>query len=99
MTLELFQLSIVHIELSTPHFKIIPPLLGLPYFLKSPHPPTLPANWSSQVFHINKNATVKLSSINTIHVKEHNNVGFFIFKFFLKYMSGIIKHMLGNIHM
>ena len=28
-----------------------------------------------------------LSSINTIHVKQHN-VGFFVFKFTLKYMLG-----------
>ena len=38
--------------------------------LKIPYPLTLPANWSSQVFSININATVKLSSINTIHVKK-----------------------------
>ena len=82
-----------------PPFQNHPPITRITLFLKIPPSPTLPANWSSQVFHINKNATVKLSSINTIHVKEHNNVGFFIFKFFLKYMSGIIKYMLGNIHM
>ena len=28
---------------------------------------------------------MKLSSINTIHVKQQHNVGFFIFKFTLKY--------------
>ena len=60
----------------------------LPPFLKIPHPPTLPANWSSPVFLINRNATVKLSSINTIHVKQQHNVGFFIFKFTLRYMLG-----------
>ena len=52
-----------------PLFENHPP----PHFLKShippPAPPTLPANPSSQVFLINRNATVKLSSINTIHVK------------------------------
>ena len=32
--------------------------------------PALPVNRSSQVFFINRNATVKLSSINTIHVKQ-----------------------------
>ena len=67
--------------------KSSPPLPGPSQFLKIPHPPTLPANWSSQVFLINRNATVKLSSINTIHVKQHNIV-FFIFKFTLKYMLG-----------
>ena len=35
------------------------PLLGFPLFLKIPHPPILPANRSSQVFLINRNATVK----------------------------------------
>ena len=39
-------------------------------------------------FFININATVQLSSINAIHVKQQNNVGFFIFKFTLKYMLG-----------
>ena len=29
---------------------------------------------------------MKLSSINTIHVKQEHNFGFFIFKFTLKYM-------------
>ena len=50
--------------------KSSPPLPGPPQFVKIPHPPTLPANWSSQVLLINRNATVKLSSINTIHVKQ-----------------------------
>ena len=62
-----------------PHFKIIP------HFLKSP---TLPTSRSSQLLLINRNVTVKLSSINTIHVKQQHNVGFFIFKFTLKYMLG-----------
>ena len=67
----------------------LPPLLGSPHFLKSsiPHP-ILQANLSSQVFRINRNATVKLSSINPIHVKQQHNVGIFIFKFTLKYMLG-----------
>ena len=39
-------------------------------------------------FFININGTVQLSSINAIHVKQQNNVGFFIFKFILKYMPG-----------
>ena len=51
------------------HFKTIPPLQGPLSFLKIPHLPTLLANRSSQVFLINRNATVKLSLINTIHVK------------------------------
>ena len=50
-------------------------------------PLILSTNQASQVFLINRNATVKLSSVNTIHVKQHN-VGFFIFKFTLKYMLG-----------
>ena len=43
------------------HFKIIAPITRIPPFLKIPHhpSPTLPANWCSQVFLINKNATVK----------------------------------------
>ena len=45
----------------------------------------LPTNRPSQVFVINRNATAKLNSINTIHIKQHN-VGFFIFTFTLKYM-------------
>ena len=49
---------------------------------------TLPTNQSFHVFLINRNATVKLSSINTIHVKQQHNLGFFIFKFTLKYMLG-----------
>ena len=67
-------------------------LLGSPPFLKisPPHPPfpILLANQSSQVFLINKNETVKLCSINTVHVKQHHNDGFFIFKFTLKCMLG-----------
>ena len=70
------------------------PLLGSPSFLKIspplPHPPTLPADWSFQVFLINRNATVKLISINTMHVKQHQNIVFFIFKLTLKYMLGNI---------
>ena len=72
-------------EYQPSYFKIIPPLLEsipsrLP-FLEILHPPTLLVNWSSQV-------TVKLSSINTLHVKQQHKVGFFIFKFNLKYMPG-----------
>ena len=58
----------------------------IPPFLKIPHPLTLPANQSSQVFPINRNATVKLNSINAIHVKHH--VRFFILKFTLEYILG-----------
>ena len=39
MTLELCQLSIVHIEVSTPYFKIIPPITRITVFLKIPIPP------------------------------------------------------------
>ena len=59
-----------------PPFSKFPPpqkKIGFPNFLKSPSPPpippTLPANQSFQVFLINRNATMKLGSINTIHVK------------------------------
>ena len=31
---------------------------------------------------------MKFSSINTIYVKQQHNVGFFIFRFTLKYMLG-----------
>ena len=40
----------------------------------------------NQVFLIDRNVTVKLSSIKTIHVKLQHNVGFLIFKYTLKYM-------------
>ena len=63
-----------------------PPITRILPFRKISHPPTLPTNRSSQVFLIDSNATVKLSSVNTIHVKQLHNVGFFIFKFTLTYM-------------
>ena len=65
--------------------KSSPPLLGSPPFLQITHPSTLLANRSS---HNNRNATMKFSSINTIYVKQKHNVGFFIFRFTLKYMLG-----------
>ena len=58
------------------------------HFLKSPISPHLTGKWAIPSFLINRNATVKLSSINTIHVKQQHNVGFFIFNFNLKYMLG-----------
>ena len=45
-------------------------------------------NGPSQVFLINRNATVKLSSINAVHVKQQQNICFFIFKHTLKYRLG-----------
>ena len=45
-------------------------------------------NRPSQVFLINRNATVKLSSINAVHVKQQQNICFFIFKHTLKYRLG-----------
>ena len=48
----------------------------------------LSRNWPSQSFLINSNATVKLSLINDIHVKQQQNDGLFVFKFTLKYMLG-----------
>ena len=73
----------------SPHFKIIPPITRILPFLKIPHAPSpLPSNPSFQVFLINRNATVKLTSINTIHIKQQHNVCFFISKFTLKYMLG-----------
>ena len=61
------------------------------HFLKSP---ISPPYW--QIGHLkfslyaklNRNTTVKLSSINTIHIKQQHKVGFFISKFTLKYMVG-----------
>ena len=70
-----------------PMSKSFPSLLGSLHFLKFPIP-TLPANQSFQVFLINRNATVKLSSITTIHLKQQHNICFFIFKFTLKYILG-----------
>ena len=59
----------------------------MPLFLKIPHSPvTSPTNRPFEVFLIDRNATVKLSSINTILIKQQHNAGFFIFKFILKYM-------------
>ena len=50
-----------------------------------------------QPYHKN-NSSSSSSSINTTHVKQQHNVGFFIFKFTLKYMLGIIRYMLGNVY-
>ena len=52
-----------------------------------PPPPPLTSK-SVKVFLINRNATVKLHSLNSIHVKQKYHVGFFTFKFTLKYMLG-----------
>ena len=44
---------------------------------------------------------MKLSLISTIHVKQKHNIGFFIFKFTLKYMLGnvyINKVYINKIH-
>ena len=49
-TIHLKNKIIVRKELSTPPLPFqnhLPPLLGSPPFLKIPHPPTLPANWSN----------------------------------------------------
>ena len=64
------------------------PITRIPPFLKVSHLLTLLATWSSHVFRINKNATVKLGSVNAICVKQQHNIGFFIFKSTLKYMLG-----------
>ena len=73
-----------------PFQNLPPPLLGsaTSSIFKTPHPCTFPANRSSQVFLINRNGTVKLSSINTIHVKQQHKIGFSIFPFTIKYMLG-----------
>ena len=55
---------------------------------KIPYSTTLLVNWSYQDFLINGNPTVKLSSINIIHVKEQHKIGFSIFKLTLKYLLG-----------
>ena len=83
---------IVHKGLSTLHFKIITYYSKtIPSsFLKIPPSPHLTNKLASQVFLINRNETVKLSSLNTIPVKQKHNVGFFIFTFTLKYMLGNI---------
>ena len=92
-TIHLKNKIIVRKELSTPrphsHFKTISPhYQDLLHFLKSPiHPPY---QQIGQIFLINRNATVKLGSINNIHVKQQHNVSFFIFKFTLKYMPGYV---------
>ena len=66
-----------------------PPLLGSPSFLKIPHPSTLPANQSPEVFLINRNAAVELISINTTHVKQQHNIRFkFHFQVHFQYMLG-----------
>ena len=60
--------SIVHKGVST---LPLPPISKpFPPFLKISHPATLLANRSSQVFLTKRNATVKLSLINTMHVKQ-----------------------------
>ena len=66
-------------------FNIIKPITRIPHFLKScilhiTDKSVIP------VFLIDRNATVKLSSINTIHVNQQHNVSFFVIKFTLKYM-------------
>ena len=81
-----------------PQFKIIPLITSITPFFKIPPSPHLNGKSVIPSFPYNRNATVKLSSINTIHVKQQHNVGFFIFKFTLKYMVGVIKHMLGNVY-
>ena len=73
--------------ISTLHFKIICPLLGSPH---STYP-------YQQISHPNFSLLKKCSceikfyknELNlNIHVKQQHNVGFFIFKFTLKYMLG-----------
>ena len=63
------------------------PITRIPSFQVS-HLLTLLATWSSHIFRINRNATVKLGSVNAICVKQQHNIGFFIFKFTLKYTLG-----------
>ena len=82
-----YQLPPPPISKSSP---ILPEPLPSHTFLKIPNLPILLANRSSQVFLIYRNVTVKLSSINNIHLKQQLNIGFFIFKFTLKYMLGNI---------
>ena len=72
--------SIVRKGVSTLISKLSPSIRRILPFLKTPHHPTLLANQSSQVFLINRNATVKLSSISTIHIKQQHNIGFSNFK-------------------
>ena len=80
-------INIVHKGVSTPppppYFKIIPLITRSPHFLKFPIP-HLTGKSALPSFLINRNKTVKLISINVIHVKQEHNVCFFIFKFSLK---------------
>ena len=68
-----------------PPLPLLPGSLHRP-FLKILHPPTLPKNQLTQAFLIDRNAIAKLSSMNIIHVKQQHNVGFFSFKFTVKYI-------------
>ena len=77
-------LFIVCKGVSTPN--PLPISKSFPPISQNPLSPSLPANQSSHVFLVNRNATVKLSSTNTIHVKQQHNLGFFIFKITLNYM-------------
>ena len=81
--------GIVRKGVSAPISKSSAPLReSPPPFLIISHPTShaSPTNQSTQVFLIDGNATVKLSLMNTNHVKQQHNVDFFIFKFNLKYM-------------
>ena len=80
--------DIVRKGVSTSPFQNHLPITRIPPFFKILHPFTLPGNMSPQVFLNNRNATVKLSSINTIHVKQRHSNDFFNFKLTLKYMLG-----------
>ena len=66
-------------------FHIITSITSIPHFLKSCIL-NITDKSAIPVFLIDRSVTVKLSSINTVHVKQQHNIGFFVFKFTLKYM-------------
>ena len=54
---------------------------SFPRFLKILHSQTLQTN--------QKNTTVRLISVSTIHLKQQHNVSFYIFKFIVKYILDV----------
>ena len=78
------------------HWEILIILLHFPIKLKTGCTISFHSLW---LILIDRYATVKLSLINNICVKQQLNIGFFIFKFTPKYMLGIlIKYMLSTVY-
>ena len=86
---------LVVLRVHRPYRDIIPPFLNHPppiiripsYFVKSP---IHPFYWQISLpkFSSLPEMQLKLSSINIIHAKHQHNVGFFIWKFIVKFMPG-----------